>query len=57
MHLRPTQQVRRAMGCRGPSNPLEPKNDPEPIHRFTPFFLAYGAEAVLPSYLDTVPQE
>ena len=36
------------MGCRGPSDPLEPENDPEPIHGFTPFFLAYGAEAVLP---------
>ena len=40
------------MGCRGPSDPLEPENDPKPIHRFTPFFLAYGAEVVLPSDLD-----
>ena len=40
------------MGCRGPSDPLEPENDPKPIHRVTPFFLAYGAEAVLPSDLD-----
>ena len=40
------------MGCRGPSDPLEPENDPEPIHGFTPFFLAYGAEAVLPSDVD-----
>ena len=40
------------MGCRGPSNPLEPKNDPNRSTGFTPFFLAYGAEAVLPSDLD-----
>ena len=40
------------MGCRGPSDPLEPKNDPKPVHRVHPFFLAYGAEAVLPSDLD-----
>ena len=40
------------MGCRGPSDPLEPKNDPNRSMGFTPFFLAYGAEAVLPSDLD-----
>ena len=40
------------MGCRGPSDPLEPENDPKLIHGFTPFFLAYRAEAVLPSDLD-----
>ena len=40
------------MGCRGPSNPLEPKNDRNRSTGFTPFFLAYGAEAVLPSNLD-----
>ena len=40
------------MDCRGPSDPLEPKNDPNRSTGFTPFFLAYGAEAVLPSNLD-----
>ena len=40
------------MGCRGPSDPLEPKNDPNRSIGFTPFFLAYGAKAVLPSNLD-----
>ena len=40
------------MGCRGPSDPLEPENGPNLSTGFTPFFLAYGAEAVLPSDLD-----
>ena len=40
------------MGCRGPSNPLEPNNDPNRSIGFTPFFLAYGAEEVLASNLD-----
>ena len=40
------------MGCRGSSDPLESKNDPNRSTGFTPFFLAYGAEAVLPSDLD-----
>ena len=40
------------MGCRGPCDPLEPENDPNRSTGFTPFFLAYGAEAVLPSDLD-----
>ena len=40
------------MGCRGPSDPLEPKNDLNRSTGFTPFFLAYGAEAVLSSDLD-----
>ena len=40
------------MGCRGPSDPLEPENDLNRSTGFTPFFLAYGAEAVLPSDLD-----
>ena len=40
------------MGCRGPIDPLEPENDPNRSTGFTPFFLAYGAEAVLPSDLD-----
>ena len=40
------------MGCRGPSDPLEPKNDPNRSIGFTPFFLAYGVEVVLPSDLD-----
>ena len=40
------------MGCRGPSDPLEPVNDLELIHRVHTLFLAYGAESVLPSDLD-----
>ena len=40
------------MSCRGPSNPLEPKNDPKPVHRVHSFFLVYGAKAVLPFNLD-----
>ena len=40
------------MGCRGPSDPLEPKSDPNRSTGFTPFFLAYEAKAVLPSDLD-----
>ena len=40
------------MGCRGPSDPLEPENDLNRSTGFTPFFLAYGAEAMLPSDLD-----
>ena len=40
------------MGRRGPRNPLEPETDPNRSIRFTPLFLAYGAEAVLPSDLD-----
>ena len=40
------------MGCRGPSDPLEPENDPNQSIGFTPFFLAYSAEAMLPSGLD-----
>ena len=39
------------MGCRGPSDPLEPKNDPNQSTEFTAFFLVYRAEAVLPSDL------
>ena len=52
MNLRSTQQVRWAMGRRGPSDPLEPENNPKPIHRVHPLFLAYGAKAVLPFDLD-----
>ena len=52
MHLRLTQLVHWAMGCRGPSDPLELENDPNRFTGFTPFFLAYGAEAVLPSDLN-----
>ena len=40
------------MGYRGPSDPLESENDPNQSIGFTPFFLAYGVEAVLPSDLD-----
>ena len=40
------------MGCRGSSDPLEPKNDLNRSTGFTPFFLAYRAEVVLPSDLD-----
>ena len=40
------------MGCRGPSDPLEPENDPNRSTGFIPLFLAYGAEAVLPSDLN-----
>ena len=40
------------MSCRGPSDPLEPENDPNRSIGFTPFFLAYGAKAVLPFDLD-----
>ena len=40
------------MGCRGPSDPLEPDNDPNRSTGFTPFFLAYEAKVVLPSDLD-----
>ena len=40
------------MGCRGPSDPLEPEDNPNRSIGFTPFFLAYGAKAVLPSDLD-----
>jgi transposase InsO family protein len=37
LHLRLTQKVCRAMGCRGPNDPLEPKNDPKPVHGVHPF--------------------
>ena len=40
------------MGCRAPNDPLKHKNDPNRSRGFTHFFLAYGAEAVLPSDLD-----
>ena len=36
------------MCCRGPSDPLELRATPNRSIGFTPFFLAYGAEAVLP---------
>ena len=36
------------MGCRGPSDPLEPKNDPKPIHGVHPFLPNIRAETVLP---------
>ena len=52
MHIRPTQQVRRAMGCRGPNDPLEPENDPKPIHRVHTLIPGLKAEAVLPSDFD-----
>ena len=40
------------MGYRGPSDPLVPENDLNRSTWFRPFFLAYGAKAVLPSDLD-----
>ena len=45
-------RLNKYVGCRGPSDPLEPKNDPNRSTGFTPFFLAYEAKAVLPSDLD-----
>ncbi|XP_066322955.1 uncharacterized protein [Miscanthus floridulus] len=36
----------------GPNDPLEAENDPKLIHRVHTLFLAYGAEAVLPSDID-----
>ena len=40
-HPHTNGQVERAngMGCRGPSDPLEPKNDPKLIHGIHPFIL------------------
>jgi hypothetical protein len=31
---------------------VEPQDNPEQSHRFTPFFLVHGAEAVLPTDLE-----
>ena len=31
---------------------LEPEDDPKQSHGFTPFFLVYGAEAMLPTDLE-----
>ena len=40
------------MGCRGPSDPLEPENDPKLIHRVHTLLPSLGAKVVLPSNLD-----
>ena len=40
------------MCCRGPSDPLELRATPNRSIGFTPFFLAYGAKAVLHSDLN-----
>ena len=40
------------MGGRAPFLALEPKDKREPLNGYTPFFLIYGAKAVIPSDLD-----
>lgn len=40
------------MGGGGPSGSLKPKDNPNRSTGFTPFFMVYGVEVVLPTNLD-----
>ena len=40
------------MACRTPVSHLEPEDTPSQAIGFTPFFLVYGAEAILPTALE-----
>ena len=37
------------MGCRASRGALEPKDDPSQATGYTPFFMVYGSEAILPT--------
>ena len=40
------------MGRQAPHGALEPKDDPSQATGYTPFFMVYGFEAILPTDLD-----